>query len=170
MLIGRTINCFGTSTKVIASLQHCVLNCTGASFDYREDRYHGYDMGGREIERALLFQASFAIDVLTFKLTGHLLPNKAIDLMDDACANMRVQLDSQPEEIDNLERKIMQLEVKLHALEKEKEFSTLWDIKATPTFLFLKDGYQFDKLVGDNKPELLKKINGIVDSESGRHM
>ena len=34
---------------------------------------------------------------------------------------MRVQLDSQPEEIDNLERKRMQLEVELHALEKEKD-------------------------------------------------
>lgn len=34
---------------------------------------------------------------------------------------MRVQLDSQPEEIDNLERKRMQLEIELHALEKEKD-------------------------------------------------
>ena len=51
-----------------------------------------------------------------------------------------------------------------------QEFSTQWDIKATPTFFFLKDGEQFDKLVGANKPELLKKINGIVDSESGRHI
>lgn len=34
---------------------------------------------------------------------------------------MRVQLDSQPEEIDNLERKRIQLEVELHALEKEKD-------------------------------------------------
>ena len=51
-----------------------------------------------------------------------------------------------------------------------QEFSTQWDIKATPTFFFLKDGDQFDKLVGANKPDLLKKKNGIVDSESGRHM
>ena len=39
------------------------------------------------------------------------MPDKAIDLVDEACANVRVQLDSQPEEIDNLERKRMQLEV-----------------------------------------------------------
>ncbi|KZV33105.1 hypothetical protein F511_03371, partial [Dorcoceras hygrometricum] len=37
------------------------------------------------------------------------------------------------------------------------EFSTSWDIKATPTFFFLKDGQQLDKLVGANKPELQKK-------------
>ncbi|CAH1433230.1 unnamed protein product [Lactuca virosa] len=45
------------------------------------------------------------------------------------------------------------------------DFSTQWDIKATPTFFFLRNGEQFDKLVGANKPELLKKINAIVDSE-----
>ncbi|TQD99992.1 hypothetical protein C1H46_014371 [Malus baccata] len=54
-------------------------------------------------------------------LRGRHLPDKAIDLVDEACANVRVQLDSQPEEIDNLERKRMQLEVELHALEKEKD-------------------------------------------------
>ena len=52
---------------------------------------------------------------------GRHLPDKAIDLVDEACANVRVQLDSQPEEIDNMERKRIQLEVELHALEKEKD-------------------------------------------------
>lgn len=52
---------------------------------------------------------------------GRHLPDKAIDLVDEACANVRVQLDSQPEEIDNLERKRMQLEIELHALEREKD-------------------------------------------------
>ncbi|KAF5953532.1 hypothetical protein HYC85_006388 [Camellia sinensis] len=37
------------------------------------------------------------------------------------------------------------------------EFSTTWDIKATPTFFFLRDGQQVEKLVGANKPELQKK-------------
>lgn len=45
-----------------------------------------------------------------------------------------------------------------------QEFSTSWDIKATPTFFFLKDGQQIDKLVGANKPELQKKIDAIMDS------
>lgn len=44
------------------------------------------------------------------------------------------------------------------------EFSTQWDIKATPTFFFLRDGQQFDKLVGANKPELQKKMTSILDS------
>ncbi|XP_028764457.1 thioredoxin H-type-like [Neltuma alba] len=44
------------------------------------------------------------------------------------------------------------------------DFSTSWDIKATPTFFFLRDGKQIDRLVGANKPELLKKIVAISDS------
>lgn len=62
----------------------------------------------------------FCFSVLFYFLGRHL-PDKAIDLVDEACANVRVQLDSQPEEIDNLERKRMQLEIELHALEKEKD-------------------------------------------------
>ncbi|GER27153.1 chaperone clpb [Striga asiatica] len=54
-------------------------------------------------------------------ITGRHLPDKAIDLVDEACAHVRVQLDSQPEEIDNLKRKRIHLEVELHALEKEKD-------------------------------------------------
>ncbi|KAI4318932.1 hypothetical protein MLD38_032585 [Melastoma candidum] len=44
------------------------------------------------------------------------------------------------------------------------EFSTSWDIKATPTFFFLRNGQQIDKLVGANKPELQKKIAAILES------
>ncbi|XP_059668155.1 thioredoxin H-type-like [Cornus florida] len=44
------------------------------------------------------------------------------------------------------------------------EFSTSWDIKATPTFFFLRDGQEIDKLVGANKLELQKKITNILGS------
>uniref|UniRef100_A0A1J3D2X2 Thioredoxin H9 n=1 Tax=Noccaea caerulescens TaxID=107243 RepID=A0A1J3D2X2_NOCCA len=44
------------------------------------------------------------------------------------------------------------------------DFSSSWDIKATPTFFFLKNGAQIGKLVGANKPELQKKITSIIDS------
>lgn len=49
------------------------------------------------------------------------LPDKAIDCIDEACANVRVQLDSQPDVIDKLERKKLQLEVEMAALSKEKD-------------------------------------------------
>jgi len=49
------------------------------------------------------------------------LPDKAIDLVDEACANVRVQLDSQPDIIDELEHKKLTLEVEAAALRKEKD-------------------------------------------------
>lgn len=49
------------------------------------------------------------------------MPDKAIDLIDEACAHIRVQLDSQPEVIDNFERRKLQLEVEATALEREKD-------------------------------------------------
>lgn len=49
------------------------------------------------------------------------LPDKAIDLLDEACANVRVQLDSQPEALDKLERRKLQLEIEHQALKKETD-------------------------------------------------
>ena len=54
-------------------------------------------------------------------ITNRFLPDKAIDCIDEACANTRVQLDSQPEVIDQLERRQLQLQVELTALERESK-------------------------------------------------
>ncbi|KAM0821717.1 hypothetical protein ACQ4PT_072007 [Festuca glaucescens] len=43
------------------------------------------------------------------------------------------------------------------------DFSSTWDIRATPTFFFLKNGQQIDKLVGANRPELEKKVQALGD-------
>ena len=57
-------------------------------------------------------------------ITDRFLPDKAIDLVDEACATIKVQLESVPTSLDTLTRKIMQLEVEKQALKKEKdEFS-----------------------------------------------
>ncbi|KAI5081693.1 hypothetical protein GOP47_0001436 [Adiantum capillus-veneris] len=81
-----------------------------------KEKYEGHH-GVRIMDRALVVAAQLS----SRYITGRHLPDKAIDLVDEACANVRVQLDSQPEEIDTLERKRIQLEVELHALEKEKD-------------------------------------------------
>jgi thioredoxin 1 len=47
-----------------------------------------------------------------------------------------------------------------------QDFSSSWDIRATPTFFFLKNGRQVDKLVGANKRDLEKKVHAIVSSSS----
>jgi ATP-dependent Clp protease ATP-binding subunit ClpB len=63
-------------------------------------------------------------------ITGRFLPDKAIDLVDEACASTRVQLDSQPEIIDQLERKLLQLEVEQTALSKEKDIGSQQRLEA----------------------------------------
>lgn len=54
-------------------------------------------------------------------ITDRFLPDKAIDLVDEACATIKVQIDSVPASIDTLTRKIMQLEIEKEALKKEKD-------------------------------------------------
>jgi ATP-dependent Clp protease ATP-binding subunit ClpB len=54
-------------------------------------------------------------------ITDRFLPDKAIDLMDEAASRVRVQIDSMPEELDQLERKRMQLEIEREALKKERD-------------------------------------------------
>jgi ATP-dependent Clp protease ATP-binding subunit ClpB len=54
-------------------------------------------------------------------ISGRYLPDKAIDLVDEAAARIRVEIDSMPEEIDELERRIRQLEIERQALKKEKD-------------------------------------------------
>ncbi|MFA5467090.1 MAG: AAA family ATPase, partial [Candidatus Izemoplasmatales bacterium] len=54
-------------------------------------------------------------------ITDRFLPDKAIDLIDEACASIRMEIDSMPAELDDLKRKIMQLEIEKRALEKESD-------------------------------------------------
>lgn len=54
-------------------------------------------------------------------ITDRFLPDKAIDLVDEACATIKMQLDSVPVELDNLTREIMRLEIEQEALKKEKD-------------------------------------------------
>lgn len=54
-------------------------------------------------------------------ITDRFLPDKAIDLIDEACATIKTQIDSKPLALDNLNRKIIQLEIEKAALSKEKD-------------------------------------------------
>ncbi|MBE6114184.1 MAG: AAA family ATPase [Erysipelotrichaceae bacterium] len=57
-------------------------------------------------------------------ITDRFLPDKAIDLIDEACASIRVQIDSKPEQLDQIERKIMQAQIEEMALKKEEDAKT----------------------------------------------
>jgi ATP-dependent Clp protease ATP-binding subunit ClpB len=54
-------------------------------------------------------------------ISDRFLPDKAIDLMDEAASRLRMEVDSKPEEIDELDRKIMQLKIEVEALKKEND-------------------------------------------------
>jgi ATP-dependent Clp protease ATP-binding subunit ClpB len=58
-------------------------------------------------------------------ITDRFLPDKAIDLVDEAAARVRVQIDSKPEDLDQLDRKLMQLEVEREALKKESDAASV---------------------------------------------
>jgi ATP-dependent Clp protease ATP-binding subunit ClpB len=57
-------------------------------------------------------------------ITDRFLPDKAIDLMDEAAARLRMQVDSKPEELDEIDRRIMQLQIEREALKKESDTAT----------------------------------------------
>ena len=76
-------------------------------------------------------------------ITDRFLPDKAIDLIDEACATIRVQMDSVPENIDSLTRRIMKLQIEREAIKKDK-----------------------DKISKQRVKEIKKKIKGMKEEES----
>ena len=77
-----------------------------------------------EIHHGVTIQDRALVSAATLSnryITDRYLPDKAIDLVDEACATIRVQLDSVPENLDSLTREIMRLEIEKEALRKEKD-------------------------------------------------
>ncbi|MFK8272802.1 ATP-dependent chaperone ClpB [Capnocytophaga canimorsus] len=62
-----------------------------------------------------------AIELSERYITNRFLPDKAIDLMDEAAAKLRMEINSKPEELDVLDRKIMQLEIEIEAIKREND-------------------------------------------------
>lgn len=58
-------------------------------------------------------------------ITNRFLPDKAIDLMDEAASKLRMEINSKPEELDVLDRKIMQLEIEIEAIKRENDKAKL---------------------------------------------
>lgn len=78
----------------------------------RLETYHGVQI----LDKALVEAATLSDRYIT----GRQLPDKAIDLVDEACARIKTQMNSMPAELDDLMRKVMQLEIEEAALSKEK--------------------------------------------------
>ena len=79
----------------------------------RFEVYHGVTIKDKALVAAATLSNRY--------ITNRFLPDKAIDLVDEACATVKVQMESVPTELDTLTRKIMQFEVEKQALKKEKD-------------------------------------------------
>ena len=71
-----------------------------------------------------------AVELSTRYISNRFLPDKAIDLMDEAASKLRMEINSKPEELDVLDRKVMQLEIEIEAIKREKDESKLKSLKA----------------------------------------
>lgn len=71
-----------------------------------------------------------AVELSQRYITNRFLPDKAIDLMDEAASKMRMEINSKPEELDVLDRKIMQLEIEIEAIKREKDETKLKSLRS----------------------------------------
>jgi len=106
-----------------------------------------------------------AVKLASKNIADRFLPDKAIDLVDEAAAMVKMSIDSHPEQIDTLERSIRQLEIEKVALQKEKEDQKAKDrlAKLEQELANLKEDH--DRLLSEWKAEKapLEKINKIKE-------
>ena len=81
-----------------------------------KDRFESYH-GVRILDEALVSAATLSDRYITDRF----LPDKAIDLVDEACATLKVEMESMPQELDELQRKILQLQIEKTSLQKEED-------------------------------------------------
>ena len=118
----------------------------------RFEVYHGVNIKDNALVAAATLSNRY--------ITDRFLPDKAIDLVDEACATIKVQMNSVPLELDTLTRKIMRLEIEKKAIEKEKD-----DISSKRT-LELKDQIAILKKQEEElrqKWEKEKNINDLIN-------
>ena len=107
-----------------------------------------------------------AVELSQRYITNRFLPDKAIDLMDEAASKLRMEINSKPEELDVLDRKIMQLEIEMEAIKRENDKPKLKtlnlelaNIKEERNEIFAK--WESEKTVVDNiqkQKRILKTI------------
>ena len=120
----------------------------------RFEVYHGVNIK----DRALIAAATLSDRYIT----NRFLPDKAIDLVDEACATIKVQMESVPTSLDSLTRKIMRLQIEKEALKKEKdELSKNRMIEIDKQLSILKEKEQ---TISKNWEEE-KKINNLINKK-----
>ena len=122
-----------------------------------KERYEVYH-GVKIMDNALVSAA-----VLSHRyISDRFLPDKAIDLVDEACALVKTELDSMPTEVDELQRKIMQLEIEETALKKENDRISqerLADLQKE--LVELKEDFAARKAQWDNEKAVVDKLSAL---------
>ena len=118
----------------------------------RFEVYHGVTIKDKALVAAATLSNRY--------ITNRFLPDKAIDLVDEACATVKVQMESVPTELDTLTRKIMQIEVEKQALKKEKdEFSKNRIQEIDNKLVELKEKEKKLRSSWEEEKEITSKIN-----------
>ncbi len=104
-------------------------------------------------------------------ITDRFLPDKAIDLVDEACAMIRTEIDSMPTELDEVTRRIMQLEIEETALKKEKDRASQERLKNIQKELEeLREKANSMKSRWESEKEVIKRIQALREEiEKARH-
>jgi ATP-dependent Clp protease ATP-binding subunit ClpB len=97
-------------------------------------------------------------------ISDRFLPDKAVDLMDEAASRLRIEIDSVPMEIDEVQRKVMQLEIERQALKKEKDKASVERLKKLEKELAdLKAEVKEKSLQWENEKKSISKIGEIKE-------
>ena len=125
-----------------------------------KDRYEVFH--GVKIMDAALVSAA----VLSNRyISDRFLPDKAIDLVDEACALIKTELDSMPTELDELNRRVMQMEIEETALKKEKDHLSQERLAELQKELAeLKDEFNSKKAKWDNEKQAVEKVSKLRES------
>ena len=129
----------------------------------RYEVYHGVRIHDNAIVAAATLSNRYISD--------RFLPDKAIDLVDEACALIRTEIDSMPSELDDVRRKIMQLEIEEMALKKETDRLSVDRLaKLTEELANLKDSFNEKKLRWEqekNSVDEVKKLKSDIERMHG---
>ncbi len=97
-------------------------------------------------------------------ISDRFLPDKAVDLIDEAASRLRIEIDSVPMEIDEVQRKIMQLEIERQALKKEKDKVSMERLKKLEKELAeLKKEVQEKKIKWENEKKSISRIQQLKE-------
>ncbi|MCD8329391.1 MAG: ATP-dependent chaperone ClpB, partial [Lachnospiraceae bacterium] len=122
-----------------------------------KDRYEVYH-GVKITDSALVAAATLSHRYISDRF----LPDKAIDLVDEACALIKTELDSLPTELDELQRRIMQMEIEEAALKKETDKPSRERLEALQRELAeLRDDFNSQKAQWDNEKKAVENLSSL---------